>query len=182
MDRLRPDFYLLPILDVEEVFLSSAMRKVKLVEIASIPLQEETPREELPFSAGIVFVIDTTTSMDPYIDRTRETVRRIFDRIKASPIGSQVGFGLIGFRDNSAAVEYAAKVFAPLAYPPNHEEFQRQSRMSRRRAPRPSVGNSRVVPLLAKEDDPCITSNGESQIVPPTQRSRKWVNAVEGGW
>ena len=120
------NFYLLPILDVEEVFLSSAMRKVKLVEIASIPLQEETPREELPFSAGIVFVIDTTTSMDPYIDRTRETVRRIFDRIKASPIGSQVGFGLIGFRDNSAAVEYAAKVFAPLAYPPNHEEFQRQ--------------------------------------------------------
>ena len=81
------NFYLLPILDVEEVFLSSAMRKVKLVEIASIPLQEETPREEQPFSAGIVFVIDTTTSMDPYIDRTRETVRRIFDRIKASPVG-----------------------------------------------------------------------------------------------
>ena len=64
-------FYLLPILDVE-VFLSSAMRKVKLVEIASIPLQEEAPQEEQPFSAGIVFVIDTTTSMDPYIDRTRE--------------------------------------------------------------------------------------------------------------
>ena len=37
-----------------------------------------------------------------------------------------MGFGLIGFRDNSAAVEYAAKVFAPLAYPPNHDEFQRQ--------------------------------------------------------
>ena len=128
----KEQFYLLPILDAEEVFLSAAGRRAKIFEIASIPLseEEETPPPETDdFPVGLVFVIDTTISMDPYIDRTREAVRTIFDNIKGSEIGERVSFGMVGFRGNTEGAEglgYTSKVFAPLSSDFDPEEFLQQ--------------------------------------------------------
>lgn len=122
-------FYLLPILDAEEVFLSAATRRAKIFEVASIPLNDpETaaPRENDDFPVGVVFVIDTTTSMGPYIERTRETVRTIFQNIRDSEIGERVSFGMIGFRDNIEGLEqlgYTSKVFAPLSRDFDADDF-----------------------------------------------------------
>jgi serine/threonine-protein kinase PpkA len=118
-------FYLLPILDFEEVFLASGFRD-KILKVASVPLdidplQREPPsREELlkAFDAGIVFVIDTTTSMGPYIDSTRKAIERIYDAVAASEVGKRVHFGLIGFRDSVqlvSALEYVTRTFVPLS-------------------------------------------------------------------
>ena len=63
----------------------------------------------------MVFVIDSTISMEPYIDRTREAVRRIYDTVEKAGIGRQVKFGLVAFRSSTKAVpklEYVAKVYA----------------------------------------------------------------------
>jgi hypothetical protein len=69
------------------------------------------------FSVGIVFVIDTTVSMQPYIDETHAAVRRIYEQISESPVADKVSFGMIGFRDNVEArpgLGYTTKVYLPL--------------------------------------------------------------------
>ena len=118
-------FYLLPILQFEDVFLANGFRS-KILEVASVPLginplQPERPsREELlkRFKAGIVFVIDTTTSMGPYIASTRAAIKRIYDTVAASEVGKRVDFGLIAFRDSLALVpglDYLTHTFLTLA-------------------------------------------------------------------
>ena len=118
-------FYLLPILEYEDVFLASGFRS-KILKVASVPLdidpmQGEPPgRDELlkAFDAGIVFVIDTTTSMGPYIDSTRNAVQQIYDAVAASAVGERVRFGLIGFRDNVELVSdlgYLTHTFVSLS-------------------------------------------------------------------
>ncbi len=118
-------FYLLPILQFEDMYLASGFRS-KILKVASIPLginplQPQRPsREELlkRFKAGIVFVIDTTTSMGPYIDSTRGAIKHIYDTVAASEVGKRVDFGLIAFRDSLKLVpklDYLTKTYVNLA-------------------------------------------------------------------
>ncbi|MBF0305349.1 MAG: VWA domain-containing protein [Alphaproteobacteria bacterium] len=121
-------FYLLPILHAEDVRIRGRRGGTKMIEVASVvePLREPEPPR--PFEAGIVFVIDTTTSMDKYIDRTRATVRRILDHIRGSAIGKRVSFGLVGFRDSTEGrpgLEYVTRVFHPLRSDFDGREFLR---------------------------------------------------------
>ncbi len=122
---LSEEFYLLPILEADRVWLASGF-ETTILRVASIPLNESEDRtvqaidlEEAlqSFDVGIVFVIDTTTSMGPYIDRTREAVRRIYQRIGGSEIADRVSFGLVGFRDNTVLVpglSYVTRTFVEL--------------------------------------------------------------------
>ena len=67
------------------------------------------------FTAAVVFVVDATISMGPYIERTKEAVRRIYSTIEKAGIGNQVKFGLVAFRSSTQAVpalEYVAKLYA----------------------------------------------------------------------
>jgi serine/threonine-protein kinase PpkA len=69
------------------------------------------------YRAGVVFVVDSTKSMGPYIDRTRAAVHRIYDRLKGSKLGGALSFGLVAFRDNTEAVpalDYVSRVAATL--------------------------------------------------------------------
>jgi serine/threonine-protein kinase PpkA len=66
---------------------------------------------------AVVFVIDTTISMKPYIERTREAVRRIYDAIESSGLSDKVAFGLVAFRssvEKTPGVEYVSKVVSDL--------------------------------------------------------------------
>ncbi|KAG1383271.1 hypothetical protein G6F59_017805 [Rhizopus arrhizus] len=53
------------------------------------------------FSAAVVFVIDSTISMDPYIERTREAIKKVYQQIESEKLGKQVKFGLVAFRSSS---------------------------------------------------------------------------------
>lgn len=114
-------FYLLPILSFDNVQDSRGIA-MRALEVASVPL-EASPAQKPEstalrnFSAGLVFVIDTTLSMDPYIARTRETIRRIFDKIHGTIVGDRFRFGMVGFRSSVTAtpkLEYTAKMFHKL--------------------------------------------------------------------
>lgn len=118
-------FYILPILEAEEVWLASGFQN-RILEVASMPLEED-PLNQMPsredllrdFRVGIVFVIDTTNSMGPYIDRTRDAVRSIYSQIEGSPIAERVSFGMIGYRDDTSCrpeLEYQTRVYAPLEH------------------------------------------------------------------
>lgn len=116
------NFYLLPILSAEQAYTASGA-PVRALEIASVtklpddapPPPPATDRTLREFSAAVVFVIDTTISMGPYIDRTREAVRRISERLAESDVADRVRFGLVAYRSNVEAVpalEYTARLYA----------------------------------------------------------------------
>ena len=108
----RQRFYLMPIFQTVELF-----EGVKFLEAASIDpgSWELTGNSEL--RTAVVFVIDTTISMKPYIERTREAVRRIYDAIESSGLSDKVAFGLVAFRssvEKTPGVEYVSKVVSDL--------------------------------------------------------------------
>lgn len=78
------NFYLLPALNAEEVENERGER-MRLIEVASAPAERRTPtpaRDPLAdFRGALVFVVDSTLSMQPYLDRTREALRNVMARI-----------------------------------------------------------------------------------------------------
>lgn len=115
-------FYLLPILAAKEVETGKGFR-ARVLEVASVTARDE-PKAEAPsatadairgFSAAIVFVIDSTISMGPYIDRTRAAVEQIYRAVETAGLTRKVRFGLVAFRSSTDAVaglEYLTKVYA----------------------------------------------------------------------
>jgi len=76
---------------------------------------------------SIVFVIDTTISMKPYIDRTRQAVRKIYDAIQEAGLADKVAFGLVAFRSSTEKtpnLEYVSKVLSDLRDGRQRIEFE----------------------------------------------------------
>ncbi|MGD8841561.1 MAG: vWA domain-containing protein [Gammaproteobacteria bacterium] len=129
---IRENFYLVPIKQHEDVYLGD--EQARLLEIASVPLDEadEAGSNNPPASAsrsyrsGIQFVIDSTQSMGPYIDRTREAVRKVYSAIETQGLTDQVSFGLTAYRDNLQQVpelEYLTRRFVSLQEGTDVEKF-----------------------------------------------------------
>ncbi len=131
---INKQFYLLPILQFETVEIEGD--EARLLQIAAaVPgsrgadtladkdfaKQANTDRgagsKQLleDIKVDVVFVIDTTGSMQPYIDMTREAVASMVKKIDGK-LSEKVRFGLIGYRDSLDVVpklEYTAKNFTP---------------------------------------------------------------------
>ncbi|SEI83775.1 von Willebrand factor type A domain-containing protein [Cribrihabitans marinus] len=112
--------YLMPILDFAQDLHPLTYEDNLLMEVASVPLNEDGAQAGMiadSFDAGIVFVFDTTMSMDPYIERTQRAVQKIVEEIRGTEIGRRVEFGVVAFRDNADAapgLEYRTKTLLPL--------------------------------------------------------------------
>ncbi|MBT4860912.1 MAG: VWA domain-containing protein, partial [Gammaproteobacteria bacterium] len=139
------NFYLVPIKQHEDVYLGN--EQARLLQIASVPLSDgkvqapeveetqsidqqgqETVVEIAPrqYRSGIHFVIDSTVSMGPYIDRTREAVRKVYGSITRQGLDNQVNFGLTAFRDNVEQVpelDYLTRTFVNLEQGADSAEF-----------------------------------------------------------
>ncbi|MCK5830962.1 MAG: VWA domain-containing protein [Methylococcales bacterium] len=144
---IRNNFYLIPIHSYEEFFMKDETARLLLV--SSIPLGENDPSpssvselkkiidppyqqekpSDTPYAAGITFVIDSTLSMQPYIDRTRKAVKTIYNHIEQANLLGDVSFGLIAFRDNigiTPNIEYVTKQYVSLKQGKNPESFMDQ--------------------------------------------------------
>ncbi len=121
---INKNFYLLPILQAEEVY--SGTSSVNMLEVASvsqqpkkgeklkIPTAGSSPQLLHQFKASVVFVIDSTISMGPYIDRTRDAIKQIYRKIEKAKMLDKIKFGLVAYRSSVEAVpglEYTAKEF-----------------------------------------------------------------------
>jgi hypothetical protein len=118
---IREDFYLVPIRRHEDVYLGS--EQARLLQVSSVPLELEpgtpgkAPVGPQAYTAGLVFVIDSTLSMDPYIERTREAVGKIYDTLGDAKLLGNVNFGLVAFRDNLRAappLDYLVRTYVDL--------------------------------------------------------------------
>lgn len=135
------NFYLLPVLQGEEVMNADGLYE-RILEVASVSKEEKSTitesatgkgkgkgkgnknspnngtdnnaNEVTGFKAAVVFVIDSTISMDPYINRTREAIQKLYERIEKEGLQEQVRFGLVAFRSSTKAIpglEYTSKMF-----------------------------------------------------------------------
>ncbi|OCG20340.1 vWA domain-containing protein [Gilliamella sp. App4-10] len=141
----KSNFYLLPILQGEEVMNGQGFYE-RVLEVASVSKQEsliknstkptntqttdDSANQVAPFKAAIVFVIDSTISMDPYISRTKEAVTRVYQHIEKENLQNQVKFGLVSFRSSLKAsdkLEFVSKIFADPNKVKDKEDFKQLS-------------------------------------------------------
>ncbi|MDC9622685.1 VWA domain-containing protein [Xenorhabdus sp. XENO-7] len=123
------NFYLLPVLGSDDIFTDTGYQ-VRVLNVASVseagktasalsgknasPSPDKEKNMMKGFSASVVFVIDSTISMGPYIDRTKQAIEKIYQRIEKENLLGQVKFGLVAYRSNVAAVpglEYDSKMY-----------------------------------------------------------------------
>ena len=117
----RRQFYLLPILDAEETMFDDGnyTRELKIASITALDDKKKTDQGSetsaiKQFKAAIVFVIDSSISMQPYIDRTKKAIETIYKRLEKEHLEDRVQFGLVSFRSNIKAVpglEYTSRIF-----------------------------------------------------------------------
>ncbi len=120
--NIRDELYVMPILDFVEDLHPLSYEDILLMEIASINKEEQrapppSNAEADDFDVGIVFVLDTTSSMRNYIALTQRVLENTVQRIAGTEIGELVNFGVVGFRDSTDAVpelEYRTKILANL--------------------------------------------------------------------
>ncbi|TFF07278.1 serine/threonine protein kinase [Pseudomonas sp. BCA14] len=115
-------FYLLPIFDAKESFDENG-QPVQLLNVASIDPGSSVAKSAAPavnadaFRTAVVLVVDTTVSMQPYIDQVRDVVHELQTRIAERGELDSVSFGLVGFRNSikkTPGLEYVAKTLITL--------------------------------------------------------------------
>ena len=131
-------FYLLPILEFETSTLNG--RESRLLRLAAVSGGGEKARESSDLRTNneylqqasatteqrsdtlkdikidLVWVVDTTRSMQPYIDRAREVLNAVSTSISSEQdLNEKLAFGLWGYRDSTsiAGIEYNTKNFTP---------------------------------------------------------------------
>lgn len=112
-------FYLLPIFDAKESFDENG-QPVQLLNVASIDpgIRAAKPVANADaFRTAVVLVVDTTVSMQPYIDQVRDVVHELQTRIAERGELDSVSFGMVGFRSSvkkTPGLEYVAKTLITL--------------------------------------------------------------------
>ncbi|MDI2113723.1 vWA domain-containing protein [Commensalibacter nepenthis] len=113
------NFYLLPILNAQQIERPSGP-PLRLLHVISAPSHSgnqvnASPANLRNFKASLVFVMDTTISMEPYIEETQKAVKSIVSRIQNTAVKDNFRFGLVAYRDSlkdNPELEYETKVYA----------------------------------------------------------------------
>jgi hypothetical protein len=131
---LQKQFYLLPVLDASTTVLQSGF-KARTVKVASITRDATTPTKApdaandsaiVNFNSAVVFIIDATSSMQPYIDRTRKAMEEVLAQAEQAKVANRIHFGVVAFQDDPAktkGVEYLSKIFADPNQTTTREQF-----------------------------------------------------------
>ncbi len=136
------NFYLLPIQDHEQIYLNNEV--ARLLKVSSVARKDKPIKKVADnfhdskgshgsvgavgnvYKAGITFVIDSTLSMQPFIDATRGAVAKVYDTLEQGDLIGHVNFGLVAFRDNTNVVpkiEYLTRQYVSLKQGENPQTF-----------------------------------------------------------
>lgn len=129
---LQKQFYLLPVLEASSTVLKSGHR-TRLVKVASItqdgPAAAPPPAGDAGisnFNSAVVFVVDATSTMQPYIDRTRDAMAQVLQQVESAGLKNRIRFGVVAYQDDpgkAKGMEYLAKVFADPNTTTSREQF-----------------------------------------------------------
>ncbi len=127
----RQNLYVMPILSTEEaVFDIGPFVNLLQVAVASAvaPNSPAAPSGQAAgdLKTGVVFVVDTTISMEPYIRATRDALQEVYREAASSDAADAVSFALVGYRDSLQAAPdlgYDVKTFVDLQQGLDVENF-----------------------------------------------------------
>ncbi len=135
---IKSKFYLLPVLDFED--LSEEFdegQEVRILQIAAATrdgrieksqqcttasasfndcIAKQGKANQSDLKINVIYVVDTTTSMGPYIEAVANSIResaQVFTKLKS---GDSLKFGFVGYRDDvrvTPKLEYVVKNFTP---------------------------------------------------------------------
>ncbi|MFB0520837.1 MAG: vWA domain-containing protein, partial [Desulfatiglandales bacterium] len=138
-ENLGSDFFVMPVLDVRILNVNGTDTDIYRAAYlhgngsgrpsnGSFPNREKEGSKTISefqeeFTLDVVFVIDTTRSMQPWIDGVKEVVRKVSDSlVREDPkIKGRVRFGLVAYRDKMRTseadrqIEYLTKIFCKLS-------------------------------------------------------------------
>lgn len=122
-------FYLMPVLEMDDQFgEATKLLRVASIDPGSPPQAAAQNSASKELRTGLVFVIDTTISMKPYIEQTLALVREIYDSLEKNPHGDKVGIAIVAFRsstDLSPQLEYTSKVVSDFTTVKNRKEIEK---------------------------------------------------------
>lgn len=117
----RNQFYLMPIFDYSLEYEQYGLKMLKVGcinpgsgEMPTAPVAPPTPRT---FQAGVAFIVDTTISMGPYIEKTKEFISNTYDALERNPLAEDLSFAVVAYRnstDYNPKLEYVSRVITPL--------------------------------------------------------------------
>lgn len=128
-------FYLMPILEMQEPYEGTKFLRVASIDPGQIPGSQyhqgkggtaADPTKKAP-RTGIAIVMDTTVSMQPYIEQSRQLIKTIYDRLQKEKLAEHVGFAFVAFRNSTAAVpelEYVSTVVSDFVTASNRKELE----------------------------------------------------------
>ena len=122
--------YLMPILDYQAGEFDDGT-PTQILQLAGLNLNSDSRNEALPptpiqaanqtnteyledLRLGLAFVIDTTTSMGPYIDQAQNFVSQVETRLRTSGIADRFDIALLGYRDSlqpNSGIDYRTEIF-----------------------------------------------------------------------
>ena len=117
----REQFYLMPIFDHSLEYEQYGLKMLKVGcinpgsgEVAPKTIVAPEPRK---FKSGVAFVIDTTISMKPYIEKTKEFIHNTYNALEKSPLAEDLSLGVVAYRNSTRHdqnIEYVSRVVSPL--------------------------------------------------------------------
>ncbi len=119
----RDQFYLMPIFDYSLEYEQFGLKMLKIgcinpgsKKLSDAPVMPSaaTPRK---FKSGVAFIVDTTISMKPYIEKTKELIRGTYSKLEKSPLAEDLSLGVVAYRNSTrynSNLEYVSKVISPL--------------------------------------------------------------------
>ena len=117
----REQFYLMPIFDHSLEYEQYGLKMLKVGcinpgsgEVAPKTVVAPEPRK---FKSGVAFVIDTTISMKPYIEKTKEFIHNTYNALEKSPLAEDLSLGVVAYRNSTRHdqnIEYVSRIVSPL--------------------------------------------------------------------
>ena len=129
-------FYLMPILEMQEPYEGTKFLRVASIDPGQIPGSQyhqgksSTAADQTTKKAprtGIAIVMDTTISMQPYIEQSRQLIKTIYDRLQKENLTEHVGFAFVAFRNSTAVkpeLEYVSTVVSDFVTASNRKELE----------------------------------------------------------
>ncbi|MFH2057394.1 MAG: vWA domain-containing protein [Pseudomonadota bacterium] len=115
-------FYLIPILETDNTYPGIQFLKVACVNTDISHQTNQSPRK------AVVFVVDTTISMGPYIEECKRIITSIFDDIQSQRRQDEFSFGFVAYRSSikkTPGLEYDAKLISGLRGADQRKELER---------------------------------------------------------
>jgi len=146
----RDNFYLTPVFDFSDEYRNHGFTLLKIGCVPSAlpvpavakpaPVAAAQPSPTVPtappaapaMKAGIAFIVDTTLSMGPYIEKTKQFISHTFDKLAQSPRGQDISLALVAYRNSTnfnPRLEYVAHVVSD--FTPYSERSQLETNFSR---------------------------------------------------